>query len=44
MKSVFLFPGQGAQKKGMLKDVCDKYPEAMAVVKAAEDISDYDFN
>ena len=39
MKSVFLFPGQGAQKKGMLKDVCDKYPEAMAVVKAAEEIS-----
>ena len=32
MKSVFLFPGQGAQNNGMLNDVCDKYPEAMAVV------------
>lgn len=39
MKSVFLFPGQGAQKKGMLQDVCEKFPEAMAVVKAAEEIS-----
>lgn len=39
MKNVFLFPGQGAQKKGMLKDVCEKYLEAMAVVKAAEEIS-----
>ncbi|MCQ2589480.1 MAG: ACP S-malonyltransferase [Treponema sp.] len=39
MKSVFLFPGQGAQKNGMLKDVCEKYPEAMALVKKAEEIS-----
>lgn len=39
MKNVFLFPGQGAQKKGMLLEVCQKYPEAMEVVKAAEAIT-----
>ncbi|MCQ2592419.1 MAG: ACP S-malonyltransferase [Treponema sp.] len=39
MKNVFLFPGQGAQKKGMLLDVCNKYPEAMETVKLAEKIS-----
>lgn len=49
MKNVFLFPGQGAQKKGMLFEECQKYPEAMAVVKAAEEItgekiSDYMWN
>lgn len=39
MKNVFLFPGQGAQKKGMLLDICQKYPVAMKVVKEAEDIT-----
>lgn len=39
MKNVFLFPGQGTQKKGMLKDVCEKFPEAMEVVKKVEQIS-----
>lgn len=39
MKNVFVFPGQGAQKKGMLKDVCEKYPEAMATVLKAQEIS-----
>lgn len=39
MKNVFLFPGQGAQKKGMLLEVCQKFPEAMEVVKKAEEIS-----
>lgn len=39
MKNVFLFPGQGAQKKGMIFDVCQKYPEAMEIVKLAEKIS-----
>lgn len=39
MKNVFLFPGQGTQKKGMLKEVCEKFPEAMDVVKKVEEIS-----
>ncbi len=40
MKNVFLFPGQGAQKKGMFLDICEKYPVAMNVVKLAEEIAD----
>lgn len=40
MKNVFLFPGQGAQKKGMFLDICEKYPVAMDVVKLAEEIAD----
>ena len=39
MKNVFLFPGQGAQKKGMFLDICEKYPVAMNVVKLAEEIA-----
>lgn len=39
VKNVFLFPGQGAQKKGMLQEVCEKFPEAMEVVKKVEEIS-----
>lgn len=39
MKNVFLFPGQGAQKKGMIKEVCEKYECAKNVVKKAEEIS-----
>lgn len=39
MKNVFLFPGQGAQKKGMLLDICEKFPVAMNTVKAVEEIS-----
>ena len=39
MKNVFLFPGQGAQKKGMLLEICNKYPEAMETVRLAERIS-----
>ena len=39
MKNVFLFPGQGAQKKGMLKDICEKYPQALNVIKEAEKIT-----
>lgn len=40
MKNVFLFPGQGAQKKGMFLDICQKYPVAMNIVKLAEEIAD----
>lgn len=39
MKNVFLFPGQGAQKKGMLLDICEKYSVAMDTVKKAEKIT-----
>lgn len=31
-KYAFLFPGQGAQVTGMIKDLCDAYPEAKKVV------------
>jgi [acyl-carrier-protein] S-malonyltransferase len=39
MSTVFLFPGQGAQFPGMVKDICDAHPEAMRLVKEAEEIS-----
>lgn len=39
MKNVFFFPGQGAQTKGMIQDICDSYPEAMKVVKDVESIT-----
>lgn len=39
MNNVFLFPGQGAQKKGMLLDVCKMFPEAQKTLKYAEEIS-----
>lgn len=35
-KYAFLFPGQGAQEPGMLKDLCESYPEAQKVI---DDIS-----
>lgn len=49
MKNVFIFPGQGAQKKGMIQDICEKYPVAMKTVLDAEKItgekiSDYLWN
>jgi len=31
-KYAFLFPGQGAQAQGMMKDVCEAYPEARKVL------------
>ena len=34
-KYAFLFPGQGAQVPGMIKDLCDAYPEARKVVDEA---------
>ena len=36
MKIAFLFPGQGAQKVGMGKDLFDKYPVARAVFEQAD--------
>jgi [acyl-carrier-protein] S-malonyltransferase len=39
MSTVFLFPGQGAQFPGMVKDICQAIPEAMKVVTDAEQVS-----
>lgn len=36
MKAVLLFPGQGAQKVGMGKDLYDNYPEVKAMMDAAD--------
>lgn len=42
MKYAFLFPGQGAQKPGMMRDLCDKFPCAIQVVKDVSSISGID--
>ena len=41
-KYAFLFPGQGAQVPGMIKDICDAYPEARAVVDEVTKITGVD--
>lgn len=38
-KYAFLFPGQGAQVPGMIKDICDAYPEARKVVDEVSKIT-----
>ena len=38
----FLFPGQGAQTVGMIKDVCEVYPEAQKVVDEVSKITGKD--
>ena len=42
MKRAFLFPGQGAQKVGMCKDVYEKYEEARKIYDKASEISGMD--
>ena len=41
-KYAFLFPGQGAQVPGMIKDICDAYPEARKVVDDVTKITGVD--
>lgn len=41
-KYAFLFPGQGAQAQGMIKDICEAYPEAQKVVDEASKIAGKD--
>lgn len=41
-KYAFLFPGQGAQVPGMIKDLCDKNPEAKEVVDLVYKITGVD--
>ncbi|MCR5494224.1 MAG: ACP S-malonyltransferase [Treponema sp.] len=41
-KYAFLFPGQGAQVPGMIKDLCDAYPEARKVVDEVSKITGVD--
>ena len=38
--TILLFPGQGAQKVGMAKDLADKYPASRAVLEAIDDALD----
>ena len=41
-KYAFLFPGQGAQAQGMIKDICEAYPEAQKVVDEVSKIAGKD--
>lgn len=41
-KYAFLFPGQGAQTQGMMKDVCEKYPEAQKVIEKMSEVTGKD--
>lgn len=41
-KYAFLFPGQGAQAKGMMKDVCDSFEQAQDVISEMTKITGKD--
>ena len=41
-KTAFLFPGQGAQKIGMGRSVCDRLPAARALFDRASEILGFD--
>ncbi|MHC4856003.1 MAG: ACP S-malonyltransferase, partial [Planctomycetota bacterium] len=38
MKTVYIFPGQGAQYVGMGKDIAEQYPQASSLFERANDI------
>lgn len=38
-KFAFLFPGQGAQEPGMLKDICEAFPKARKIVDKIAEIT-----
>ncbi len=42
MSLAFVFPGQGSQSVGMLKDLADQYPEVEATFREASDALAYD--
>lgn len=41
-KFAFLFPGQGAQEPGMLKDICEAFPAARKVIDKISEITGVD--
>lgn len=41
-KYAFLFPGQGAQEPGMIKDVCESLPEARRILDSVSSITGKD--
>ena len=41
-KYAFLFPGQGAQEPGMMKDVCESFPEARKLLDSVSSITGRD--
>lgn len=41
-KYAFLFPGQGAQAPGMMKDVCEAFPEARKCIDTVSEITGKD--
>ena len=41
-KYAFLFPGQGAQTQGMIKDVCESFPEAQKVIEEMSKVTGKD--
>lgn len=44
MKTALLFSGQGSQYVGMMKDVSEKYPEALEKIKNADKILGYELS
>ncbi|RIY33112.1 [acyl-carrier-protein] S-malonyltransferase [Psittacicella hinzii] len=42
MKLAFIFPGQGSQSQGMLKDLAEKYPEVKQYFTQASEVLGYD--